>query len=89
MSETITVQTIRGINVGRCRIMMPVTITAIKAAEKRGVEKFYYRCHGSEEAKGDPFAIDIESNPTLKALYLDAEADSGYIRDRSVPELPR
>lgn len=54
------------------------------AAEKRGVEKFYYRCHGSEEAKNDPFAIDLESNPTLKALYLDAEADSGYIRDRSV-----
>ena len=54
------------------------------AAEKRGVEKFYYRCHGSEEAKDDPFAIDLESNPTLKALYLDAEADSGYIRDRSV-----
>ena len=54
------------------------------AAEKRGVEKFYYRCHGSEEAKDDPFAIDLEANPTLKALYLDAEADSGYIRDRSV-----
>ena len=54
------------------------------AAERRGVEKFYYRCHGSEEAKDDPFAIDLASNPTLKALYLDAEADSGYIRDRSV-----
>ena len=54
------------------------------AAEKRGVEKFYYRCHGSKEAKDDPFAIDLESNPTLKALYLDAEEDSGYIRDRSV-----
>ena len=54
------------------------------AAEKRGVEKFYYRCYGSPEAKDDPFAIDIASNPTLKALYLDAEADSGYIRDRSV-----
>ncbi len=54
------------------------------AAEKRGVEKFYYRCHGSEAAKGDPFAIDIEANPVLKGLYLDAEADSGYIRDRSV-----
>ena len=54
------------------------------AAEKRGVEKFYYRCHGSQEAKNDPFAIDLESNPTLKALYLDAEEDSGYIRDRSV-----
>ncbi|MFC2821147.1 MAG: Gfo/Idh/MocA family protein [Sphaerochaeta sp.] len=54
------------------------------AAEKRGIEKFYYRCHGSEEAKNDPFAIDLEGNPTLKALYLDAEKDSGYIRDRSV-----
>lgn len=53
-------------------------------AEKRGVEKFYYRCHGSEAAKGDPFAIDMEANPQLKAMYLDAEKDSGYIRDRSV-----
>ncbi|MDY4799350.1 MAG: Gfo/Idh/MocA family oxidoreductase, partial [Bullifex sp.] len=49
-------------------------------AEKRGVEKFYYRCHGSEAAKGDPFAIDMEANPQLKAMYLDAEKDSGYIR---------
>ena len=55
-----------------------------EAAEKRGVEKFYYRCYGSEIAKNDPFAIDMESNETLKALYLDAEKDSGYIRDRSV-----
>jgi len=53
-------------------------------AEKRGVTDFYYRCHGSEAAKKDPFAIDMESNPVLKGLYLDAEADSGYIRDRSV-----
>jgi len=56
----------------------------MKNAERRGVDKFYYRCHGSEAAKGDPFAIDIEHNETLKSLYLDAEADSGYIRDRSV-----
>ena len=56
----------------------------MKNAERRGVDKFYYRCYGSEAAKGDPFAIDIEHNETLKALYLDAEADSGYIRDRSV-----
>ena len=54
------------------------------AAEKRGISDFYYRCHGSEKAKGDPFAIDLESNPTLKGLYLDAEEESGYIRDRSV-----
>lgn len=53
-------------------------------AEKRGVKDFYYRCHGSEAAKNDPFAIDMESSKTLKGLYLDAEADSGYIRDRSV-----
>ena len=56
----------------------------MKNAERRGVTNFYYRCHGSEAAKGDPFAIDIEKNEVLKALYLDAEADSGYIRDRSV-----
>jgi predicted dehydrogenase len=56
----------------------------MKNAERRGVQNFYYRCYGSEAAKGDPFAIDIAANPTLKALYLDAEADSGYIRDRSV-----
>ena len=53
-------------------------------AEKRGVTEFYYRCHGSVAAKNDPFAIDIENNPALKGMYLDAEADSGYIRDRSV-----
>ncbi|MCL2266463.1 MAG: Gfo/Idh/MocA family oxidoreductase [Treponema sp.] len=56
----------------------------MKNAEKRGVKNFYYRCHGSEAAKGDPFAIDMANNKTMKALYLDAEADSGYIRDRSV-----
>ena len=56
----------------------------MKNAERRGHKNFYYRAHGSEAAKGDPFAIDMENNPTLKALYLDAEADSGYIRDRSV-----
>jgi predicted dehydrogenase len=56
----------------------------MKNAERRGLTNFYYRCHGSEAAKNDPFAIDLEGNETLKALYLDAEADSGYIRDRSV-----
>ena len=54
------------------------------AAQRRGVQNFYYRCHGSEIAKNDPFGIDMQSNPTLKGLYLDAEEESGYIRDRSV-----
>ncbi|MCL2804644.1 MAG: Gfo/Idh/MocA family oxidoreductase [Treponema sp.] len=56
----------------------------MKNAERRGVKNFYSRCHGSESAKNDPFAIDMENNPSLKAMYLDAETDSGYIRDRSV-----
>lgn len=53
-------------------------------AEKRGETKFYDRCHGRANAKDDHFAIDMDNNPTLKAMYLDAEEDSGYIRDRSV-----
>lgn len=56
----------------------------MKNAEKRGETNFYYRCHGSDAAKGDPFAIDLESSEELRELYLKAEADSGYIRDRSV-----
>jgi len=56
----------------------------MKNAEKRGETNFYYRCYGSEAAKNDPFAIDLESNDELRELYLNAEADSGYIRDRSV-----
>jgi len=56
----------------------------MKNAEKRGETNFYDRCHGNEAAKGDPFAIDMENNEKLRELYLNAEADSGYIRDRSV-----
>jgi len=53
-------------------------------AERRGVKDFYYRCHGSEIAKQDPFYLDMESSPDMKALYLDAEHEDGYIRDKSV-----
>ena len=53
-------------------------------AEKRGVKDFYYRCHGSEIAKKDPFYLDMEASPVQKALYLDAEHEDGYIRDKSV-----
>ncbi len=54
------------------------------AAERRGVKDFYYRCHGSEIAKQDPFYLDMEASPQMKALYLDAEHEDGYIRDKSV-----
>jgi predicted dehydrogenase len=53
-------------------------------AEARGVTEFYSRTRGSEVAKKDPFALDLESIPTLKALYLDAEHEDGYYRDQSV-----
>lgn len=53
-------------------------------AESRGITQFYQRAHGSRFAKEDPFAIDLEGNPHLKAMYLDAEIEDGYQRDQSV-----
>jgi predicted dehydrogenase len=53
-------------------------------AEKRGVTQFYSRAHGSEQARDDPFALHMEDNPRLKAMYLDAEKEDGYYRDQSV-----
>ncbi|KEF56666.1 oxidoreductase [Exophiala aquamarina CBS 119918] len=53
-------------------------------AEKRGVTKFYTRAHASENAKDDPFALHMENNAQLKAMYLDAEKEDSYYRDQSV-----
>ncbi|OHD67403.1 MAG: dehydrogenase [Spirochaetes bacterium RBG_13_68_11] len=53
-------------------------------AERRGVTRFYSRVHGSPQAEGDPFALHLEQSEGLKALYLDAEKDDGYLRDQSV-----
>lgn len=53
-------------------------------AEKRGETKFYQRAHNSEHAKNDPFALHLEENEHLKAMYLDAEKEDGYQRDQSV-----
>ncbi len=53
-------------------------------AEVRGVTQFYQRAYGSEYAKNDPFAIHLEENEHLKAMYLDAEKEDGYQRDQSV-----
>jgi predicted dehydrogenase len=55
-------------------------------AEGRGVDKFYVRGtgDGGGAAAGDPFALDMAKHPKLKALYLDAEHEDGYIRDQSV-----
>jgi predicted dehydrogenase len=53
-------------------------------AEERGVTRFYERVHGSDAALDDPFALDIAGDPKLRGLYLEAEAEDGYLRDQSV-----
>ncbi|CAM3673193.1 Gfo/Idh/MocA family oxidoreductase [Cohnella lubricantis] len=53
-------------------------------AEKRGVTKFYDRATGHPNAKDDPFALPLDGNEHLKAMYLDAEHEDGYKRDQSV-----
>lgn len=53
-------------------------------AEERGVWNFYDRGTGSEVAKNDPFALDLNSSENLQGLYLNAESEDGYRRDQSV-----
>ncbi|GGN96286.1 Gfo/Idh/MocA family protein [Saccharibacillus kuerlensis] len=53
-------------------------------AERRGVTKFYDRATGNPNAEGDPFALTLDDNEHLKAMYLDAESEDGYRRDQSV-----
>lgn len=53
-------------------------------AENRGVTEFYNRTRGSEIAKNDPFALDLEKSEDLKGMYADAEHEDGYYRDQSV-----
>ncbi|MFC4599618.1 Gfo/Idh/MocA family protein [Cohnella hongkongensis] len=53
-------------------------------AERRGITKFYDRATGHPNAKGDPFALALDENDNLKALYLEAEHEDGYRRDQSV-----
>jgi len=44
----------------------------------------YDRYTGVRSAEEDPFALRLDTDPNLRGLYLNAEADSGYIRDRNV-----
>lgn len=53
-------------------------------AEQRGVTSFYERATGHPNAKDDPFALHLDENSHLKAMYLDAEHEDGYRRDQSV-----
>lgn len=54
-----------------------------KNAASRGESYGYERYTGEPDAGADPFALTLDQEG-YKGLYLDAEADSGYIRDRNV-----
>ena len=53
-------------------------------AAARGETYDYARYTGVPAAADDPFALSLESKPAFRGLYLDAEAETGYIRDRNV-----
>jgi len=53
-------------------------------AEARGESYSYTRYTGVEDAKDDPFALRLDEKTAYKGLYLDAEEETGYIRDRNV-----
>ncbi len=53
-------------------------------ATARGEEYSYERYTGREEAAADPFALRLDQHSALRGLYLEAEKDTGYLRDRNV-----
>lgn len=55
-----------------------------KNAEERGEHYSYERYTGVPEAASDPFALTLDANETFRGLYLAAEAETGYLRDRNV-----
>jgi predicted dehydrogenase len=57
-------------------------------ARARGENYSYQRYTGVAEAAGDPFALFLDKNEALKSLYLDAEEETGYVRDRNVFDEP-
>jgi predicted dehydrogenase len=52
--------------------------------KRHGFARDYERAHGSPAAAGDPFALDLAARPRLRELYLEAETEDGYHRDRNV-----
>ncbi len=55
-----------------------------KNAEARGEHYNYSRYTGVPEAANDPFALTLDKNETFRDLYLNAENETGYLRDRNV-----
>ena len=53
-------------------------------ADSLGLTDRGERCHGCPAAARCDFVLDLEKDEGLKQLYLDAEGDDGYFRDRCV-----
>jgi predicted dehydrogenase len=53
-------------------------------AAARGPAPRPIRSTGAPGASSDPFALDLAADETLRELYLKAEGDDGYLRDRDV-----
>lgn len=53
-------------------------------AAARGEHYSYHRYTGVEAARNDPFALSLEDKAVYRGLYLNAEAETGYLRDRNV-----
>jgi predicted dehydrogenase len=53
-------------------------------AAQRGEYYPYERYTGEAAAQNDPFAFTLDQDLDLKMLYMDAEAETGYLRDRNV-----
>jgi predicted dehydrogenase len=54
------------------------------AGRRHGLRREYTRARNAAAAADDPFALDLSADERLRELYLLAEADSGYVRDRNV-----
>lgn len=52
--------------------------------EEHGFGARYPYATGNPNAQGDPFALHLDSNEAMKALYLDPAAIDGYRRDQNV-----
>ena len=53
-------------------------------AAARGEQYSYHRYTNVPAAQNDPFALFLTAKEDHKGLYLDAEAETGYLRDRNV-----
>jgi predicted dehydrogenase len=54
------------------------------SARERGLGARPERSFGAPGLAADPFALDLAAAPALRRLYLEAEAEDGYVRDRDV-----